>query len=161
MTEVLHLVSPSQLTSGRIVEALRKWHGSPDKSWAFFDNLRTGTGYDKDCQQMLDAWAIGLWGSWTRVTYEIKISRGDFFKEMKSPLKRRLGLLYSNEFYFVTPKGLLKPGEIPVECGLQEVDEEGGIRVVVPAPHRDTPAPTWRFMASVARRIAKEEQGIR
>ncbi len=47
---------------------------------------------------------------------------------MKQPLKRRIGLRYSNEFYFVTPAGLVNLSEIPVECGLVEIgiftDEE-------------------------------------
>lgn len=38
-----------------------------------------------------------------RVCYEVKISRADFLSELKQPIKRRIGLRYSNEFYFVTP----------------------------------------------------------
>jgi len=48
-----------------------------------------------------------------RVCYEVKTSRGDFLSELKQPLKRRLGMRYSNEFYFVTPAGLVKAEEIP------------------------------------------------
>ena len=38
-----------------------------------------------------------------RVCYEVKTSRADFLSELKQPLKRRIGMRYSNEFYFVTP----------------------------------------------------------
>jgi hypothetical protein len=55
-----------------------------------------------------------------RVCYEVKTSRADYLCEIKQPLKRRIGLRYSNEFYFVTPAGLLSLSEIPVECGLIE-----------------------------------------
>ena len=93
---------------------------------------------------------------------------------MKQPLKRRIGLRYSNEFYFVTPGGLLNTSEIPIECGLVEIglltDEErksmlaraGAFshfdvehsthcRVTVPAPWRETPGPTWQFVAGMLR----------
>jgi hypothetical protein len=106
--------------------------------------------------------------SMKRVCYEVKTSRADFLCEMKHPLKRRIGLRYSNEFYFVTPSGLLDVSEIPVECGLIEIgaqakrsgedhrvfgpetfshfapEHEAYCRVVVPAPWRDTPGPTWQ-----------------
>jgi hypothetical protein len=35
-----------------------------------------------------------------RVCYEVKTSRGDFLSELKRPLKRRIGMRYSNELYF-------------------------------------------------------------
>ena len=55
-----------------------------------------------------------------RVCYEVKTSRADFLSELKRPLKRRIGMRYSNEFYFVTPAGLISLAEIPPECGLVE-----------------------------------------
>jgi hypothetical protein len=45
--------------------------------------------------------------------------------EIKQPLKRRIGMRYSNEFYFVTPAGLLNTSELPIECGLVEVGAFG------------------------------------
>jgi hypothetical protein len=113
-----------------------------------------------------------------RVCYEIKRSRADFLCEMKQPLKRRIGLRYSNEFYFVTPSGLLDVSEVPVECGLIEIgakpsevpkvaefgaetfrhfapEHKAYCRVVVPAPWRETPGPTWQFVASMLRNQKK------
>jgi len=109
-----------------------------------------------------------------RICYEIKTSRADFLCEMKHPLKRRIGSRYSNEFYFVTPSGLLDISEIPVECGLIEIEvrrsraqnsaqlgpevfsyfapeHQAYCRVVVPAPWRETPGPTWQLAASMLR----------
>ena len=57
-----------------------------------------------------------------RVCYEVKTSRGDFLSELKRPLKRRIGMRYSNEFYFATPAALVSAAEIPAECGLVEAD---------------------------------------
>ena len=50
--------------------------------------------------------------------YEVKTSRADFLCEIRQPLKCRIGLRYSNEFYFVTRAGLLNASEVSIECGL-------------------------------------------
>jgi len=144
--------------------------------WIFLRELRVGTGYHRTSAQRLDAFALNCYAhtSMKRVCYEIKTSRADFLCELKHPLKRRIGLRYSNEFYFVTPTGLLDISEIPVECGLIQVGvkpseapkfaefgaetfrhfaPERGVhcQVIVPAPWREAPGPTWQFVASMLR----------
>jgi hypothetical protein len=69
----------------------------------------------------------------------VKTSRVDFLGELKHPLKRRMGMRYSNEFYFVTPARLVEIAEIPAECGLIEAFSfDPGPRqyclIAVPAP---------------------------
>jgi len=45
---------------------------------------------------------------------------------------------------------MLEIADIPVECGLIEID--GAFPVVkIPAPWRETPGPTWQFLASMMR----------
>jgi hypothetical protein len=148
--------------------------------WIFLRELRVGTGFRNSAAQRLDAFALNCFShtSMKRVCYEVKISRADFLCEIKQPLKRRIGLRYSNEFYFVTPAGLLNTSEIPIESGLVEVgvftpddrqspfvsveslihfDARHGAycRITVPAPWRDTPGPTWQFAASMLRNQQK------
>jgi hypothetical protein len=144
------------LDAHTIVGVLQKKHDP--RQWAFFDELRIGTGYGKDSEQRMDAWAIHYFPSKRNVVrcYEIKISRNDFFSEIKKPLKRRAGLRLSNEFYFVVPAGLVQAEEVPLECGLMEVVEKDGkyiVNTVVPAPFRDVMPPTWLFLASICRRV--------
>lgn len=152
--------------------------------WIFLRELRVGTGFHGNAAQRLDAFALNCLPhtSMRRVCYEVKISRADFLCELKQPLKRRTGLRYSNEFYFVTPAGLLNTSELPIECGLIEVgtfaEEERSIahaqsgalvhfepnhgtycRVTVPASWRDTPGPTWQFLAGMLRNQQKAFQG--
>jgi hypothetical protein len=109
-----------------------------------------------------------------RVCYEVKLSRADFLAELKQPLKRRVGMRYSNEFYFVTPAGLAHAGEVPAECGLIEAGaatpdewkllqrrhagffhyDPGTSRycmITIPAPWRDTPGPSWQLLAAMVR----------
>jgi hypothetical protein len=159
------------------------FHAKPSE-WIFLRELRVGTGFRNSAAQRLDAFALNCFAhtSMKRVCYEVKISRADFLCEMKQPLKRRIGLRYSNEFYFVTPAGLLNTSEIPIECGLVEVglftDEDrqstfapmGNLihfdvyhrtycRITVPAPWRDTPGPTWQFVAGMLRNQQKSFLG--
>src|SRR6516162_2346693 len=88
--------------------------------WLFLRELRVGTGRQNSGAQRLDAFALNTLPhmAMKRVCYEVKTSRSDFLSELKHPLKRRIGLRYSNEFYFVTPVELVAGAEIPPECGL-------------------------------------------
>lgn len=154
-----------------IVNALRKKHNTNHgNEWAFFDELRVGTGYKYfdyekgeyepfNPEQRIDAWAINLYRSnnFKRLAYEIKVSRSDFLNEIKNPDKRRQALELSNQFYFVTPKGLLSKEEIPEECGLIEVSDDGETKTVKKAVHRETDGLVWQFLCSIARRADMAE----
>lgn len=88
----------------------------------------------------IDVFAMRFWSSGVgriRVAYEVKVSRADLLAELRKPEKRAHALEVSNQFLFATPKGLLRPGELPPECGLVEVDEAGRSRVKVKAPMRE------------------------
>ena len=81
-----------------------------------------GTAWRNGNVQRLDAFALNSLPhtGMKRVCYEVKASRSDFLAELKHPLKRRIGMRYSNEFYFVTSAQLVHITEIPAECGLVE-----------------------------------------
>ena len=161
------------MKSQDVIKSLRKRHGTTGAAaeWAFFEELRLGTGYQStkekaigiNPEQRLDAWAINLYPSnkFLKVTYEVKVSRSDFLHEIKHPEKRQQGLWVSNEFYFVTPAGLVERKEVPTECGLIYVYDNDRSRLIVRAPLRKTDDyATWRFFASIARRTATAEQEI-
>jgi hypothetical protein len=158
----------------------RSMHASRSE-WLFFRELRLGTGRRNGNIQRLDAFALNSLPhtAMKRVCYEAKASRSDFLAELKHPLKRRMGMRYSNEFYFVTPAQLVDVTEIPAECGLVEAgiataDEwkalirrqagffsfDPGTRhycmITVPAPWRDTPGPTWQLAAAMLRNQRRE-----
>jgi len=153
----------------------RAMHASPSE-WLFFRELRLGTGRRNGGAQRVDAYALNTLphNAMKRVCYEVKTSRGDFLAELKHPVKRRIGMRYSNEFYFVTPAHLVEIGEIPAECGLIEaglatpqewrqlLSRQAGFFsfdpatrhyciIAVPAPWRDTPGPTWQLVAAMLR----------
>jgi hypothetical protein len=163
-----------------LLDVLERALHASQSEWLFLRELRVGTGYRNQSAQRVDAFALNCLPhqGMKRVCYEVKTSRADFLSEIKQPLKRRIGMRYSNEFYFVTPAGLLAPSEVPVECGLIEVGsatyEEWKLlmkrhagyfnfdparkeycMVTVPAPWRDTPGPTWQFVAAMMRNQKK------
>lgn len=142
----------SSLNAKDLVGFLRRLH--PAKEWAFLDELRIGTGFGPEGEGRIDAWALNLWPSkkHQRISYEVKISRADFLHELKHPEKRSAALWLSNQFYFVTPAGLVRPEEVPPEAGLLEFDDGGAGLYVRKAPWRETPDPNWRFLSSIARR---------
>jgi hypothetical protein len=149
--------------------------------WLFFRELRVGTNHRNAGGQRLDAFALNALPhtAMKRVCYEVKISRADFLTELKHPLKRRIGMRYSNEFYFVTPAGMVTAAEIPPECGLIEagcampgewralIGRQAGFfsydperreycMITIPAPWRDTPGPTWQLAAAMLRNQRRE-----
>jgi hypothetical protein len=143
-----------------IHEALRLRHPDrPRGRWVYLSELRTGTGFGRNNEQSIDAYAICCWGGEvSRIAYEIKVSRSDYLRELKSPRKRAPALRYSTEFYFAVPKGLVKPEEVPPDCGLIEVwwgDGQLQQRAKIAAPRLDGYPPTWKFLASVARRCSE------
>ena len=149
------------------VDWLLTIHGSiafrhPSDRWICIFELRTGTGYGKDNEQRLDAWAMNMWPSsgLEKITYEFKISKSDFKSEIAKPNKRRKGMSLSNRFYFVTPPYLVDPDEIPAHCGLIWVDHLGQHEVVLTAPWRDTVGPTWAFLGSVYRRSVGQGKAL-
>lgn len=155
-------------------------HASPSE-WLFFRELRVGTGRRNGGAQRLDAFALNTLPhtAMRRVCYEVKTSRSDFLLELKHPLKRRIGMRYSNEFYFVTPAALVNASEIPADCGLVEAgyatpvewrhligrhagffnydcDNRAYCMIAIPAPWRDTPGPTWQLVAAMLRNQRRE-----
>jgi hypothetical protein len=157
-------------------------HGSFE--WLFFRELRVGTGRRNGSLQRLDAFALNSLPhtAMKRVCYEVKTSRADFLCELRNPLKRRIGLRYSNEFYFVTPARLVEASEIPAECGLIEAgsatpsewkelftrqsgffsydaDARTYCMITIPAPWRETPGPTWQLVAAMVRNQRRAWEG--
>jgi hypothetical protein len=166
----------------RVLRVLETALHANKSEWMFLRELRAGTGRGQHSMQRLDAFALNCYPhrGMKRVCYEIKMSRGDFRTEVKQPLKRRIGMRFSNEFYFVTPAGMLDVHEVPADSGLIEVGRAASIEewkpilkrhagffhydpatgdycvLIVPAPWRETPGPTWELVAAMMRNQRRE-----
>lgn len=127
------------------------WTGKAEGVLVF--EMPTGTGYSHGEPNRIDAFHMEVHPSkgLKRTAYEIKVSRADFLREIREPRKRRAAMRVSNQFYFVTPPGVANVQEIPLDCGLLEVD--GATVEIVAAPFRDSMPASWHFFAAFARRL--------
>lgn len=145
-----------------ILEALTKQHTHWGKSRSniIFPELRLGSGYCGVAQRRIDMFVISSAAGNVTTSFEIKVSKNDFKHE--TDLKQRGARLYSNYFYYVTPKHLLKPEDIPVWAGLWELDIDDYIqngrlfREVVPAPLHPKAMPSWGLICSMIRHVNKD-----
>ena len=149
-----------------VIEVLRKHHEPLGREWAFIEELRAGTGYKSNessynPERRFDAYALNLYPSkYKAIVYEVKVSRSDFFNEIKNPDKRKEALMMSNYYYFVVPKGLVKTEEVPDECGLIEVvktEEKPYLMFVKKAQFRFLNI-DLRLISSIARRCTIAEE---
>lgn len=150
------------MTSAEVVAAIRTHrhrNRAREAEWIFLTELRTGTGYGRDARCYIDAWAMHCWPSreHLRISYEVKVSRTDFIREIRKPSKRIMAMRYSNEFYFAAPEGLLKASEMPDDCGLVEIAPDG-VGVALRARYRAGAAPTWGLLASACRNASARDR---
>ena len=124
---------------------------------------RLGSAYNGFSQQRIDLFAISPNNGNKTICYEIKVSRADFKNDIKKENKQIASRCFSNEFYYCTPKGLLKKEEIPVWAGLIEFDLDKPIvesryaaevfqTIVKPSPSFDKCLPTWGMIVSAFRK---------
>lgn len=123
--------------------------------WATFEELRASTGFVND--QRIDFFAVHTWPSesYNSIAYEVKVSRGDFMKEIKHPEKRVFAESMSNESYFVTPRGLVKPEEVPDGWGLiTPMNGARRLRITKQATRRHKVNWPMSFIMAMLRRAA-------
>lgn len=103
-----------------------------------------------------------------RIGIEIKVSRSDFFREIKDPGKRQAWHKMTHRFAYCVPKGLIERHEVPAGCGLIEYDPDtvfGSQRLkwAVIAPYRDDLPDTFddRFVVYLAGRASRAEATLR
>ncbi len=146
------------MTSEDIKRALRFKFSAPE--WAWFCELRDAAGFQS--LRALDFWAIHTWPSKGHLTVaaEVKVTRGDFIRELNNPSKRESAENYARETYFAAPKGLIKPEELPERWGLIEVGEKGNARTTVRAAQREEPHLNLSFIAAVVKRGFEHENTL-
>lgn len=139
--------------------------------WVVLSEIRTNSGFRSKwssgkpfTEKYIDMMAFDCWPSsgFLRVAFEIKTSRSDFLEELKKPEKRWLAMMYSHQFYYVAPKGVIKYDELPPECGWMEVKEKDGklkLRSVCKAPITEASPLPDSFIVSLLRNAYKTGTG--
>ena len=157
------------MTSKDILYLLLKRHNGDNqgrREWACFPEFMISPsspyGQLSDMsERRIDLFAMNMFRckKFIRIAYEIKVSRADFFSEIKNPQKREPIMRFCNQFWFATPKGLISPTEVPQGIGLMEFTE-GSVYpdfIVKAETREDTIPPGWPLIASICRRVAKLE----
>ena len=148
-----------------ILRALKGYYTSWGRSRTniIFPELRLGSGYCGVAQRRIDLFVISSNAGNETIAFEIKVSKQDFKKDLNNNLKQRGARLYANKFYYVTPKGLLKPEDIPLWAGLMEIDIEANksskyptFSEPVPAPLHSKAMPSWGLICSMIRHVNKD-----
>lgn len=132
------------------VRALLRKRYAPTE-WAFLEEVPPATGGGAS---YADAVAVNLWRSRGLSIYgfEIKVSRGDWLREIKRPAKAEGVFNYCDGWYVVALPGIVQPGELPAAWGLIEARSATRLVEQVAAP-RLSPQPVDRaFFASLIRR---------
>ena len=139
----------------QILRALEARFSAPE--WATFREMRNGTG--SSFGRSLDLFAFNTYPSmgYRSLAIEIKVSRGDFIRELEKPEKRKFAESISQECYFAAPSGLIAPREIPEPWGLIAVADSGVARITHRAKSRKVPPYDMEFIASIIRRASISE----
>lgn len=129
----------------------------PLPEWALVFELNKGVGFS-GTDGRADAVAFNCYPSkkLVRHAFEMKISRGDFIRELNNPLKRKWLEDNFHETYFVTTHGIAKDNEIPEGWGLLTATKNGeSLRRTVIAKHRDITSLPERIALSAIRSLAQ------
>lgn len=142
------------MTTDDIKAAIAYRHRNPPHytEWVLLWELAMNTG---GAGRRIDAMAFNCFPTegWKRIAYEIKLTEQDFRSEVADPEKRFLAMLYSTEFYFVAPSGVLNLRYFPADCGLLTLDKPGGrLRIKIDAKKRHPHPVSNSFFASTVRR---------
>lgn len=136
------------VTTPLVRELLRKRYAAPE--WALMEEVAPATGGGT---RYADAIAVNLWSSRGHAVhgFEIKISRGDWLRELKNPEKAEPVFRYCDHWFIVAPRGIVHEHELPPTWGLLEV-RASGLVAVKAAPKLEAQPITRAFFASMMRR---------
>lgn len=136
------------MNAEQLYKAIERKH--PEPAWACFAEVNQGTG--SNAGRRADALAMSLWPSRGLIIrgFEIKVSKSDLRKEIKTPAKADAIASYCHEWWLVVPKGLIDDmSDIPDSWGVMELGKT--LRSVKRAKSLKPKAVSYVFLASVLR----------
>lgn len=138
--------------AGGLLTLIRARYPGPE--WAVLDELHDGTG--AAANRRFDAVAFNCWPSrgFVRLGFEIKVSRGDFARELGDHAKRAALEQHCHEVYFVVGPGVCAPRDVPEPWGLLEVRGER-LHCTRKAQHRKVGAVAETLAVCAIRRLSE------
>lgn len=128
----------------------------------WFQELRLSSGFGMEGR--IDFLAINPGPSTGNkaTAYEIKVSRADFRRDNHK--KQRGARLFSDQFYYIAPVGVIPHDEVPDWAGLIEVEWKATrlrpdpyltFKTPIRAPKRDKDSPSWGLVCSLIRNAVR------
>ncbi|CAH1670549.1 MULTISPECIES: hypothetical protein [unclassified Chelatococcus] len=145
------------VTSTDICAGLMKAYAPP--SHRVFFEVSNDTG--AQARRHIDAVAVGIWPStgYEITGIEIKVSRGDWLRELKEPAKAQALMRFCTRWCLACPDGLVKPDELPATWGMLTL-KDGTIKTKVKPPKLDPEPLTPGFMMAVLRNANSVDMGL-
>lgn len=142
------------MTESDLTHRLRTHYCAPE--WAFLAQVRNGTGFSRRTTRTADGLAMSLWPSrgLHMHGFEIKVSRSDFVKELKTPDKAEDIARFCHFWWIVAPDVNVAPVDmVPQNWGLI-VCKEDGLRIAKQATFKEgTSTPDFIMLASLFRNV--------
>lgn len=148
------------MTSAQLFDALRGAYPA-DHGWMLLPQVRDATGAGSG--RTADGLAMNAWPSRGLEVhgFELKVSRGDWQRELRKPAKAESIFKYCDRWWVVVPElkvgYVVLPAELPSSWGLLVVDERGRCAPATPAPKLKAKPLDRAFLAAVLRRVAAAE----
>lgn len=136
---------------------LRERYPSPE--YAFFEELRNGTGFSRSVTRSADAVAFSLWPSRGLELhgFECKTDRADWVRELKDPAKAEAISQFCDRWWVVVGSAeLVRAGELPPTWGLLAPKQRGGVAklaVIKEAPKLEAKQLDRPMLASLFRNL--------
>lgn len=151
--------APNPKTSAHVTALLRERYAAPE--YAFLPQVRSRTGYGGPIRTA-DAMAMSLYPSRGLELhgFEIKVSRGDWLRELKEPDKAEEIVRHCDRWWIaVSDEKIVAPGELPPTWGLL-VPRRGKLTVKVDAPVLPAAPMSRAFLAAILRNVADAGKGM-
>lgn len=142
------------MNAGEVRKLLLTKYAPP--SWALLQEVRDGTGYST-AGRLMDAMAFGLWPSRGLEIhgFEIKVSRGDWLRELKQPEKAESFYKFVDRWWIVAPEYVVaKPEELPKTWGFM-LAKGGKLKTIVEATAKKATPINRLFMMAIIRRVSE------
>ena len=144
------------MTSEQLFDGLRSLYPEAH-GWALLPQVRDTTGIYGS--RTADGVAMNTWPSRGLEVHglELKVTRGDWLRELKKPAKADRIFKYCDRWSVVIPEHaslIVQPAELPSNWGLIVVDGKGKASQQRPAPKLKPAALDKGFLAAILRRLA-------
>lgn len=140
-------------TEAELLQLIKGKFAAPEYAVLFKVTDGTGSNYSRIC----DALAMNLWPSRGNAVhgFEVKVSRGDWLRELKNPEKADAIACYCEYWWIVAPKGIVHDGELPATWGLL-CPHGKGLKIHAKAPKLNSQPLDKLFIGAMLRRAVED-----